>query len=135
MPVIIGKLRREPAYGNCQIAKIGTALWPIPFLAAYPEHNGCVASRVFSRDHSAAHRVTLITRTQCHLCEVAETTLRGLRDELGFDYVELDVDEDAARRGEYSDRVPVVLIDGREHGYWRVEEPRFRRALRKPVVA
>ncbi|MCW2597406.1 MAG: hypothetical protein JWP39_3294, partial [Jatrophihabitans sp.] len=23
----------------------------------------------------------------------------------------------------------VVLIDGKEHGYWRVEEPRFRKAL------
>jgi hypothetical protein len=32
-------------------------------------------------------------------------------------------------REEYSDRVPVVLIDGKEHGYWRVEEPRFRKAL------
>ena len=26
-------------------------------------------------------------------------------------------------QAEYSDRVPVILIDGREHGYWRVEEP------------
>jgi hypothetical protein len=25
--------------------------------------------------------------------------------------------------------VPVVLIDGKEHGYWRVEEPRFRKAV------
>jgi glutaredoxin len=92
-----------------------------------------VAPRVFIRDHSADHSVTLITRAQCHLCEFAETTLRRLCDELGFDYLELDVDTDPARRAEYSDRVPVVLIDGREHGYWRVEEPRFRKALRKAV--
>jgi len=39
------------------------------------------------------------------------------------------VDADAGRRDEYSDRVPVILIDGLEHGYWRVEEPRFRAAL------
>jgi glutaredoxin len=75
------------------------------------------------------HRVTLITRAGCHLCEVAETTLRRLSQELGFGYEELDVDADPARRAEYSDRVPVVLIDGREHGYWRVEEPRFRKAI------
>ncbi len=36
-------------------------------------------------------------------------------------------------RAEYSDRVPVILVDGREHGYWRVEESRLRKALRKPV--
>jgi glutaredoxin len=77
------------------------------------------------------HHVTLITRSGCHLCEVAEQTLRRLRDELGFAYDEQDVDADPGARAEYSDRVPVVLIDGREHGYWRVEEPRFRRALER----
>jgi glutaredoxin len=80
-------------------------------------------------DHSNNHDVTLITRVGCHLCEVAETTLRRLSAELGFGYEEVDVDADAQRRAEYSDRVPVVLIDGREHGYWRVEEARFRKAL------
>jgi hypothetical protein len=41
----------------------------------------------------------------------------------------LDVDADCARRDEYAERVPVILIDGREHGYWRVEEARFRKAI------
>jgi glutaredoxin len=77
------------------------------------------------------HRVTLITRSGCHLCEVAEQTLRRLAAELGFGYEELDVDAEDARRHEYSDRVPVILIDGREHGYWRVEEARFRKAIRR----
>jgi glutaredoxin len=89
---------------------------------------------MFGRRASAAgHDVTLVTRTGCHLCEVAETTLRRLRDELGFGYTETDVDADAALLAEYSDRVPVILIDGREHGYWRVEEARFRKALERPV--
>lgn len=73
--------------------------------------------------------VTLITRVDCHLCEAAEETLRRLALELGFGYTELDVDAEPERRAEYSDRVPVVLIDGREHGYWRVEEARFRQAV------
>ena len=75
------------------------------------------------------HAVTLITRTGCHLCETAETTLRRLAGELGFGYQEVDVDASGRLRDEYSDRVPVILIDGKEHGYWRVEEPRLRRAL------
>ena len=77
----------------------------------------------------ADHRVTLITRVDCHLCEDAEAVVARLSDELGFTYDLLDVDADRARRDEYSDRVPVVLIDGKEHGYWRVEESRFRAAL------
>ena len=75
------------------------------------------------------HSVTLITRVGCHLCTEAEGTLRRLSGELGFDYREVDVDGDAELRAEYSDRVPVILIDGREHGYWRVEEKRFRAAI------
>jgi glutaredoxin len=77
----------------------------------------------------ADHRVTLVTRAGCHLCDVAEQLLRRLSDELGFAYRELDVDADAELRDEYSDRVPVILVDGKEHGYWRVAEPRLRKAL------
>jgi glutaredoxin len=77
------------------------------------------------------HAVTLVTRTGCHLCADAETRLRALAGELGFGYREVDVDADPALRAEYSDRVPVILIDGKEHGYWRLEEERFRRALQR----
>jgi glutaredoxin len=77
------------------------------------------------------HRITLITRAGCHLCQDAEARLRELATELGFDYEELDVDSDQTRRNEYSDRVPVILIDGKEHGYWRLEEERFRKAVAK----
>jgi glutaredoxin len=77
------------------------------------------------------HRVTLLTRTGCHLCAEAERTLRALSAELGFAYREVDVDAVAALRDEFGDRVPVVLLDGREHGYWRVEEDRLRRALER----
>ena len=75
------------------------------------------------------HTVTLITRAGCHLCEVAEATMRRLVGELDFVYREVDVDASAALRDEYSDRVPVILVDGKEHGYWRVEEARLRKAL------
>jgi glutaredoxin len=78
---------------------------------------------------AADHRVTLITRAGCHLCEVAEARLAELAAELGFGLQLLDVDADRQRANEYSERVPVILIDGAEHGYWRLEEDRFRRAL------
>lgn len=77
----------------------------------------------------ADHRVTLVTRVACHLCLDAEALLRRLSAELGFGYEELDVDAEPQRRAQYSDRVPVILIDGKEHGYWRVEEARFRKAV------
>jgi glutaredoxin len=78
---------------------------------------------------AAEHQVTLITRPGCHLCEEAERALRRLSAELGFGYREVDVDGSPVLRDAYSDRVPVILLDGKEHGYWRVEEPRLRKAL------
>jgi len=77
------------------------------------------------------HRVTLITRAGCHLCADAEGRLAELANELGFALELLDVDADRARANEYSDRVPVILIDGAEHGYWYLEEDRFRAALNR----
>lgn len=77
----------------------------------------------------ADHQVTLLSRVGCHLCETAEELLRRLSAELGFALREVDVDASQVLRDEYSDRVPVVLIDGKEHGYWRVEEARFRKAV------
>ena len=78
---------------------------------------------------AADHAVTLVTRVGCHLCQEAEATLRRGAAEVGFAYREVDVDASEQLQAQYSDRVPVIVIDGREHGYWRVEESRFVRAV------
>ena len=70
-------------------------------------------------------RITLITRAGCHLCEQAAESLARVGDATGVGWREVDVDSDAELQREYGDRVPVILLDGREHGYWRVEEARL----------
>ena len=80
-------------------------------------------------------RVTLLTRVGCHLCEEAKAVLVEMAAEDGFRWRELDVDADPALADEFGDRVPVVLVDGREHGYWRVEAARLRRALAAPATS
>ncbi|MDQ2836327.1 MAG: glutaredoxin family protein [Actinomycetota bacterium] len=87
------------------------------------------SGRAVLRMAAAQRSVTLITRVGCHLCADAEVRLAELATELGFSLEVLDVDADRVRANEYSDRVPVFLIDGAEHGYWRLEEARFRAAL------
>ena len=74
--------------------------------------------------------VTLITRQDCPACATAEADVRRICDELAVAWSTRDVDADPELRAEYGDRVPVILIDGVEHGYWTVEEDRFRAALR-----
>jgi glutaredoxin len=77
----------------------------------------------------SSHEVTLITRVGCHLCEVASDQLRGLQRELGFSYREVDVDGSPELRARFTDKVPVIVLDGREHSHFRVDERNLRTAL------
>ncbi|HEX4429630.1 MAG TPA: glutaredoxin family protein [Frankiaceae bacterium] len=74
-------------------------------------------------------RLVLLSRTGCHLCDDARAVLASVADELGVAWDERDVDADGVLADEYGDRVPVVLLDGAEHSYWRVDEGRLRAAL------
>jgi glutaredoxin len=74
-------------------------------------------------------RVTVITRVNCHLCDVAKEAVERVAATAGVTWEELDVDADTALLDEYSDLVPVILLDGKTHGYWRVEEDRLLRDL------
>lgn len=74
---------------------------------------------------SAVPRLTLYIRSGCHLCEMAVEALDGI----GEPFVVIDIVGDRVLEAEYGDRVPVIMLDGKEHGYWRVEEQRLRRDL------
>jgi len=76
-----------------------------------------------------AHRVQLLTREGCHLCVAAEETLTRVAGEAGLAVELVDVDGDRELRAEYGDRVPVVLLDGREHSHFTVDVVRLRRDL------
>ncbi|MGV0604767.1 glutaredoxin family protein [Mycolicibacterium sp. XJ1904] len=82
------------------------------------------------------HHVELLTRDGCTICTAAAGRLAALADELGFTLAVTDVDAAAAAgdsglRAEYGDRLPVVLLDGSEHSYWEIDEPRLRADLAK----
>lgn len=81
-----------------------------------------------------SHQVVLLSRANCHACVAAASDVARICEELGVHWSVTDVDSDPELRGEYGDRVPVILIDGDEHGYWKVEEDRFRKALRSADV-
>jgi hypothetical protein len=79
-------------------------------------------------------QVVLLTRRGCGICERTAAQLAGLSEELDFSLAVTDVDAAAqagepALRAEYGDRLPVVLLDGVEHSYWEVDEPRLRADL------
>jgi glutaredoxin len=78
---------------------------------------------------SDAPRLQLLTRAGCHLCVVAGETLQRIAAEAGLVAEELDADADPELQAEYGDRVPVVLLDGREHSYFTVDVVRLRKDL------
>ena len=83
---------------------------------------------------SRAVRCELLTRDGCSICRRVHDRLAELADELGFDLATTDVDAaaaagDPALRAEFGDRLPVVLLDGVEHSYWEIDEPRLRADL------
>jgi glutaredoxin len=75
------------------------------------------------------HRLQLLTRQGCHLCDVAAETLDRIGAEAGAVPEAVDVDADPDLQAEYGDRVPVVLLDGQEHSYFTVDVERLRRDL------
>jgi hypothetical protein len=77
-------------------------------------------------------RLTLISRSGCHLCEVAEQALDRIAARTGERWTRLDVAGSVELESDYGDRVPVLLLDGAEHGYWRIEEDRLLRDLARP---
>lgn len=80
-------------------------------------------------ERGARCEVVLLVRAGCHACVVARDDIARICAELGVSWRTSDVDADPELRAEYGDRVPVILVDGREHGFWRVEEQRLRAVL------
>ncbi len=75
-----------------------------------------------------------MTRAGCQACATARTLLERILADYDLPLSVHDVDQLADSgnpepRAEYGDRVPVILLDGVEHGYWEVEEGRLRAAL------
>ncbi|MFJ8231912.1 glutaredoxin family protein [Streptomyces sp. NPDC094448] len=73
--------------------------------------------------------VTLIGKPGCHLCDDARAVVEKVCAETGASWEEKDITRDEALHREYWEQIPVVLVDGEQHTFWRVDEARLRGAL------
>jgi hypothetical protein len=74
-------------------------------------------------------RVVVLTRPGCHLCEDACAVVARVATDTGVGWQAKDItgdDELTSRWGEY---IPVVIVDGEVHDWFRVDESRLRAAL------
>ena len=74
-------------------------------------------------------RVLLYAKPGCHLCDDARVIIESVCAEMGVGYREVDITTSAALMDAYGEQIPVTMVDGRQHDFWRVDATRLRRAL------
>ena len=88
--------------------------------------------------------LTLIGKSGCHLCDEARGTVNavvgafraeytGVARHIQVNLVEHDILVDEELWNKYSEEVPVLLINGKVHNYWRIDPVRLRGALEEFV--
>ena len=76
-----------------------------------------------------AARVLLLGKPGCHLCDDARVVVAAVCDDLGVAWEERDILSDPVLADRYWDEIPVVLVDGEQHAFWRVDADRLRASL------
>ncbi len=83
-------------------------------------------------DPAGLHRVTLLGKPGCHLCDDARAVVSSVCGDLGVGWEERDILADPALTDRYWEEIPVVLVDGAQHCFWTVDADRLRAALGEP---
>lgn len=76
--------------------------------------------------------LTLIGKPGCHLCDDAEVAVQSvLEDFSAVSFEKENILENPNLFEKYSEQIPVLLINGQIHNYWRIDTERLREALAK----
>ena len=75
--------------------------------------------------------LTLYSKPDCHLCEQAETELRRLARRYPHQLQTVDITSDPLLLKRYGERIPVLVVDGREYPA-PLSAAVLERALRSP---
>lgn len=76
--------------------------------------------------------LTLIGKPGCHLCDDAEVAVQSvLEDFSAVSFEKANILENPDLFEKYSEQIPVLLINGQIHNYWRIDTERLREALAK----
>jgi hypothetical protein len=91
---------------------------------------------IYAGDVTRDIRLTLIGKPGCHLCDDAREVVQAVVAEVtaAEDAPSVNLDEasildDAELAERYAEEIPVLLIDGEVHDFWRVDPVRLKTAL------
>jgi len=75
--------------------------------------------------------VSVYSRSNCHLCEVALEVISEFRKDFEFTVTKILIDGNSELEEKYGEQVPVILINNQPHDFFRVDPERFRLAISK----
>jgi Glutaredoxin-like domain (DUF836) len=78
--------------------------------------------------------VVLLTKADCHLCAAARDAVGRVTAGLGLSWSERQLDDDDELRDRYAEEIPVVLVDGIQRDFWKIDEARLERVLRRALA-
>ncbi len=78
-------------------------------------------------------RITLVGKPGCHLCDDARVVIEQVCADTGESYAEVSIYDDLEMADLYWEQIPVTLVDGVQHAFWRVDAARLRAALAVPA--
>lgn len=73
--------------------------------------------------------VTLVGKPGCHLCDAARRIVAPICAQAGVPLDEVSVLDDPELMDRYGEYIPVVLINGAQHDFYRIDPDRFAAAL------
>jgi len=76
-------------------------------------------------------RITILSRENCHLCDVVYRIATLLQFELHIEASKVFIESDRVLMERYGTRVPVVLLDEVEYFAGNVTEGELRRAVKR----
>jgi hypothetical protein len=82
----------------------------------------------------AKPEVLLITKADCHLCADARDVVERVTASLGLRWAEQQVDDLPELRERYAEEIPVVLVDGIQRDFWKIDEVRLERVLQRAMA-
>ena len=74
----------------------------------------------------------LVGKPGCHLCDDARVVVAAVCGDMGVSWGEVSLLDDPDLADRYAEQIPVVLVDGAVHDFWRVDSERLRMALGGP---
>ena len=74
--------------------------------------------------------ITIYSKKECHLCDIARETLLKVQQEMPFSLKEIDIGKDKIALEKYKYLIPVIEIDGEKAFNYKVDENELKKILK-----